>query len=114
MATNDKQRQFDQIDAHLVQDYPSLAGQRQWSRPALIIAGVVGGLVWALLNVAMVAWGAPGVVLTLCVVALTGAGLVIDAVRRGGGVTLRRRGGAGRQSPRSATSPRQDPPRAAG
>jgi hypothetical protein len=82
MGTNDRQRQFDQIVAHLRADYPSLAGRRRWSRRVLVAAAVVGGIVWGLLSVAMVVWGAAGVVLTCSVVALTGAALAVDARRR--------------------------------
>lgn len=81
MGTNDRQRQFDQIVAHLTADYPSLAGQWRWPRRVLIALAVFGGLVWGLLCVAMVAWGAPGVVLTCAVVAVIGAGVAVDAYR---------------------------------
>jgi hypothetical protein len=82
MGTNDRQRQFDQIVAGLTADYPSLAGRRRWSRRVLISAAVVGGVVWALLSVAMVAWGAAGVLLTCSVVAVTAAAFGIDSYRR--------------------------------
>ena len=82
MGTNDRQRQFDEIVARLTADYPSLAGRRRWSRQTLIILAVVGGLAWGLLSVAMVAWGAAGVVLTCAVVAILGAGAAADAYRR--------------------------------
>jgi hypothetical protein len=82
MATNDRQRQFDQIVAQLQADYPSLAGRRRWSRRVLAVAAVLGGLAWGLLSVAMVAWGATGVVLTCSVVAVTGIGIAADAYRR--------------------------------
>jgi hypothetical protein len=84
MGTNDKQRQFDQIVANLTRDYPSLTGRRRWSRRALVTAGVTGGLVWGLLSVAMVAWGAAGVVLTGAIVGMIGAGAAVDAYRRHG------------------------------
>jgi len=82
MGTDDKQRQFDQIVAHLTQDYPSLAGGRRWSRRVLIGAAVIGGLLWGLLSVAMVAWGAAGVVLTCAVVAITVGAATADAYRQ--------------------------------
>jgi hypothetical protein len=81
MGTNDRQRQFEQIVAHLTADYPSLAGGRRWSRRMLVAAAVVGGIAWGLLSVAMVAWGAAGVVLTCAVVAVVGAALAADAYR---------------------------------
>ena len=82
MGTNDKQRQFDQIVARLTADYPSLAGRRRRSRRFLITVVVVGGLVWGLLSVAMVAWGAIGVLLTLALVAIIGAVIAVDAYRQ--------------------------------
>jgi len=82
MGTNDKARQFDQIVAGLTADYPSLAGRRRWSRRVLIILAVVGGLLWGLLSVAMVAWGAIGVVLTCALVGIIGGGVAVDAYRR--------------------------------
>ncbi|MFI7546835.1 hypothetical protein [Actinoplanes sp. NPDC049599] len=82
MGTNDKQRQFDQIVARLTADYPSLARRPGRSRRFLITAAVGGGLLWGLLSVAMVAWGAAGVVLTCAVVTVVGAGLAIDAYRQ--------------------------------
>jgi hypothetical protein len=82
MGTDDKQRQFEQIVAHLTADYPSLAGRRRWSRQVIVLAAVVGGLVWGLLSVAMVAWGRAGVVLTCAVVAALGAAAAVDTYRR--------------------------------
>jgi len=82
MGTDDKQRQFDQIVARLTADYPSLAGRRRRSRRFLITVAVVGGLVWGSLSVAMVAWGAIGVLLTLAVVAAVGAGIAVDTYRQ--------------------------------
>lgn len=84
MGTDDKQRQFDQIVAHLTRDYPSLAGGRRWSRRVLVIAAVLGALLWGLLSVAMVAWGAAGVALTCAVVAVVGGTAAVDAYRRRG------------------------------
>jgi hypothetical protein len=81
MGTNDRQRQFDQIVAGLTADYPSLAGRRRWSRRMVITAAAVGAPVWGLLSVAMVAWGAAGVLLTCAVVALVGAMFAVDGVR---------------------------------
>lgn len=82
MGANDRQRQFDQIVAHLTHDYPSLTGRRRWSRRVLITAAVTGGLLWGLLSVAMVAWGVAGIVLTCAIVAVLGAGAALDAYRR--------------------------------
>jgi hypothetical protein len=81
MGTNDRQRQFDQIVAGLTADYPSLAGRRRWSRRMVIIVAAVGAPVWGLLSVAMVAWGAAGVLLTVGVVAVVGAAFAVDGVR---------------------------------
>ncbi|MEV6349669.1 hypothetical protein [Actinoplanes sp. NPDC051851] len=80
MGTDDKQRQFDEIVARLRTDYPSLRPRRSWSRGARIAVAVVGGLTWGLLSVAMVAWGAAGVVLTLAV-AVVAAALAVAAHR---------------------------------
>jgi hypothetical protein len=81
MGTNDKQEQFDQIVARLTADYPSLAGRHHWSRWRRVIVAVVGGLVWGLLSVAMVAWGAAGVILTCAVVAVVAAVIAVDGYR---------------------------------
>lgn len=81
MGPRDTHRQFDDIVAHLTADYPSLAGRRRWSRRALIIAAVTGGLLWGLLSVAMVAWGAAGVVPACVTVAVVGTGAALDVHR---------------------------------
>ena len=82
MGTDDRQRQFDQIVARLTVDYPSLAGRRRFSPRVRAAAAVVGGIVWGLLSVAMVAWGAAGVALTCSVVAIVGAAITVDGYRR--------------------------------
>ncbi|GAA0496352.1 hypothetical protein Ade02nite_17300 [Paractinoplanes deccanensis] len=82
MATDDRQRQFEQIVAGLTADYPSLAGRRRLSRPALIAVAVLGAVAWALLSVSMVAWGTIGVVLTCVVVAAAGCAAGVSAYRR--------------------------------
>jgi len=83
MATEDKQRQFDQIVERLTDDYPSLRRvPRQWPRAVLIPVLCVGAVVWGLLSVAMVAWGAAGVALTCAVVVLVTGALVADHYRR--------------------------------
>ena len=72
MGTEDKKRQFDEIVEHLTAEYPSLNRPVQrLPRWALITLAVLGALVWGLLSVAMVAWGATGIMLTCAVVALT-------------------------------------------
>lgn len=81
METNDTQRQFDRIVAHLRADYPSLAGRRRWSRRVLVTVAVLGGIAWGLLSVAMVAWGAAGVVLTCSVAGAVGVVVAVDAHR---------------------------------
>ncbi|MEV0901850.1 hypothetical protein [Actinoplanes sp. NPDC049802] len=82
MGTGDRQREFEAIVAGLTADYPSLAGRRRWSRTTRVIVAVAGGLVWGLLSVAMVAWGAAGVLLTVVVVALAATAAAVDAHRR--------------------------------
>jgi hypothetical protein len=81
MGTNDRERQFDQIVARLTADYPSLAGRRRRSRRVVAALAVLGGLIWGLLSVAMVAWGAVGVALTLLVVAAVIAAVAVDEYR---------------------------------
>ncbi|MEV4704357.1 hypothetical protein [Actinoplanes sp. NPDC049316] len=81
MGTNDRERQFDQIVARLTADYPSLAGRRRRSRRVVAALAVLGGLVWGLLSVAMVAWGAAGVALTLLIVGATGTAIAVDEYR---------------------------------
>ncbi|MEU8233263.1 hypothetical protein AB0C12_27090 [Actinoplanes sp. NPDC048967] len=82
MGTDDRQRQFDQIIARLTADHPSLTGRRRPPRRTLVTVAVVGGLIWGLLSVAMVAWGTAGVVLTCALVVLFGAGIVAEEYRR--------------------------------
>ncbi|MFI6071819.1 hypothetical protein ACIA5C_09545 [Actinoplanes sp. NPDC051343] len=84
MGTNDRQHQFEQIVAQLRADYPSLGEQRRWPRHVVVTAAVLGGILWGFLSVAMVAWGAAGVLLTCSVVALTAAALGADAYRHRG------------------------------
>ena len=82
MATNDMKRQFDQIVAGLLADYPSLAGRPARPRWVLITVAVVGGFVWALLSVAMVAWGAVGVALTGVTAGAAATAIAWDSHRR--------------------------------
>jgi fatty acid desaturase len=81
MATNEMKRQFEEIVAGLTADYPSLAGRRPRPRWLVVTAAIVGGVVWALLSVAMVAWGAIAVVTTCVVVAAAAAGILLDFFR---------------------------------
>jgi fatty acid desaturase len=81
MGTNDKERDFDEIVERLTADYPSLAGRRRLPRQVVITLAVVGGVVWGLLSVAMVAWGAFGVALTCTIVVLVGGAIAVDAYR---------------------------------
>ncbi|WIM92869.1 hypothetical protein ACTOB_004827 [Actinoplanes oblitus] len=83
MDSDRDQREFDRIVARLVDDFPGLAGRRPWPRRVRITAAVLGGLFWGLLSVAMVAWGAAGVVLTILVGVATVAFLLADHYRRG-------------------------------
>ncbi|GIM92246.1 hypothetical protein [Paractinoplanes toevensis] len=83
MATEDRQRQFEQIVERLTTDYPSLRRvPRQWPRPVLITVLAVGAVVWGLLSVAMVAWGARGVAMTCAIVAVAAVAMTIDDYRR--------------------------------
>ncbi|HEY0536682.1 MAG TPA: hypothetical protein VGD29_34300 [Actinoplanes sp.] len=81
MGTNDRQHQFEQIVAQLRADYPSLSGRWRRPRHVVITAAVLGGILWGLLSVAMVAWGAAGVILTCSVVTLTVTALGVEAYR---------------------------------
>ena len=81
MATDDKKRQFDEIVAGLTADYPALAGRRPRPRWLVVTAAIVGGVVWTLLSVAMVAWGAIAVVTTCFVVAAVAAAILLDTHR---------------------------------
>src|SRR4051812_25054047 len=65
MGTEDKRREFEEIVTRLTTDYPSLArpAGRPLPRHVLIPVAVVAGVVWGLLSVAMVVWGARGVAL---------------------------------------------------
>jgi hypothetical protein len=80
MGTEDTRQEFEGIVERLTTDYPSLTrtGTPPWPRPLLVTVLVVGGLTWAFLSVAMVAWGLPGIVLTVAVVL---AAVAAQAVR---------------------------------
>jgi Protein of unknown function (DUF3040) len=84
VGTEDKRRQFDEIVNQLTADYPSLGRsvRRSWSRPVTVAVSVLGALVWGFLSIAMVAWGAGGVLLTCAVVLLTAIVLAVDSRRR--------------------------------
>ncbi|GAA4607245.1 hypothetical protein BJY16_006230 [Actinoplanes octamycinicus] len=84
MDSDRDQREFDRIVARLVDDFPGLAGRRPWPRRVRAAVAVVGGLLWGLLSVAMVAWGTAGVVLTVVVVAAVATLLIADHYRRRG------------------------------
>ncbi|WP_250006432.1 hypothetical protein [Actinoplanes sp. M2I2] len=81
MSTEDKRREFDDIVARLTTDYPALtrAPWPRWPRPVLITVLVTAGVVWGLLSVAMVAWGARGVALTCAIVTVAAVTAVLDA-----------------------------------
>lgn len=80
MSTEDKRREFDDIVARLTTDYPTLTREPwpRWPRPVLITVLVTAGIVWGLLSVAMVAWGARGVLLTCAVVAVAAFAAILD------------------------------------
>lgn len=84
MASEDTRQEFQQIVERLTTDYPSLGRGPglPWPRPVLISMMVIGGVVWGLLSIAMVAWAWRGVVLTVSVVAITAVALTLDARRR--------------------------------
>ena len=84
MGTEDKRRDFDQIVAHLTADYPSLRrmSARPWPRRVLVPLALLGAVVWALLSIAMVAWGSRGVVLTCVTVAVTAVAAGVATHRR--------------------------------
>lgn len=86
MSTRDTRRAFDEIVGHLEAEDPSLARPVRMipRRTLTAVIAVVAALTWAGLSVLMVAWGAPGVVLT-CVVtaAAIGWGIRYDRRRTG-------------------------------
>jgi hypothetical protein len=84
MASEGTRHEFDRIVERLTSDYPALGRPPglPWSRPALITIMTVGGVVWALLSIAMVAWRAEGVALTVAVVGLAAIAGAVDHRRR--------------------------------
>lgn len=90
MPTGDQRQRFNEIVEHLTSDDPRFAelGSGWWDRlgrPVRAALLAVAGIGWALLCVAMVAWGRVGVLLTVSVV-----GAMASAAA--GGRILRRRG----------------------
>ena len=83
MASRDTRQEFEDIVERLTTDYPSLArtGMPPFPRPVLVTLLVVGGLTWAFLSVAMVAWGWKGVVLTGATVLATAVALAVRTYR---------------------------------
>ncbi|HEX5205609.1 hypothetical protein ACFQS1_10735 [Paractinoplanes rhizophilus] len=83
MASRDTRQEFEDIVERLTTDYPSLArtGMPPFARPVLVTLLIVGGLAWALLSVAMVAWGWRGVVLTCAAVLGTVVALTVRTYR---------------------------------
>jgi hypothetical protein len=84
MASEGTRHEFDRIVERLTSEYPSLGRPPglPWSRPVLITVMAVGGVVWALLSMAMVAWGARGVALTVAVVVAAALAAAVDHHRR--------------------------------
>ena len=81
MGNEDTRQEFEGIVERLTADYPSLSrtGTAPWPRPLLLTVLIVGGVTWAFLSMAMVAWGWRGVVLTCStVLAAIGAMAVRD------------------------------------
>jgi hypothetical protein len=83
MASRDTRQEFEDIVERLTTDYPSLArtGMPPFPRPVLVTLLVVGGLTWAFLSVAMVAWGWKGVVLTCAAVLGAAVALAVRTYR---------------------------------
>jgi hypothetical protein len=83
MGNEDTRQEFEGIVERLTADYPSLTrtGTPPWPRPLLITVMIVGGLIWAFLSVAMVAWGSRGVVLTCATVLAAVAAQAIRTYR---------------------------------
>jgi len=83
MASRDTRQEFEGIVERLTSDYPSLArtGMPPFTRPVLMTLLIAGGLAWALLSVAMVAWGWKGVVLTCVSVLATAVALAVRTYR---------------------------------
>ena len=83
MASRDTRQEFEDIVERLTTDYPSLArtGMPPFTRPVLVTLLIAGGVVWAFLSVAMVAWGWKGVVLTCATVLGTAIALAVRAYR---------------------------------
>lgn len=84
MATGDQRQRFDEIVEQLTTDDPRFRrlvqeAPRPLSREARTALLVLAGLIWALLSVLMVAWGWPGVMLT--VLAMTGTASILATGR---------------------------------
>lgn len=73
MSTKDNRREFDEIAGRLTAEDPSLAQPVRMipRRLKLAILAVAAILLWGVLSILMVAWGAPGVILTCLTVTLT-------------------------------------------
>lgn len=72
MSSKETRREFEEIVGHLAAEDPSLARPVRMvpRRVLLSVQAVAGALVWALLSVLMVVWGATGVVVTCLAVAV--------------------------------------------
>ncbi|GAA1647994.1 DUF3040 domain-containing protein [Actinoplanes couchii] len=87
MSTRDTRREFEEIVGRLAAEDPGIARPVRMltRRVQVVILAVIGGLIWAGLSVAMVAWGAAGVALTcICVLAAVAFGVWFNRRRNGG------------------------------
>jgi hypothetical protein len=72
VSSKETRREFEEIVGHLAAEDPSLARPVRMvpRRVRLSVQAVAGALLWAVLSVLMVVWGATGVVVTCLNVAV--------------------------------------------